>query len=92
MRQSKKRMTLPGTVEPHGDLYWTFQIIGPPDPTTAQHNAQSKREHKLAHLFNLSPELVNAIRDIVENWDEGHPDADLAAAVNNARELVEELG
>ncbi len=42
MRQSKKRMTLPGTVEPHGDLYWTFQIIGPPDPTTAQHNAQSK--------------------------------------------------
>jgi hypothetical protein len=86
-------MTLPGTVEPHDDLYWTFQIIGPPDPEdkAGQHNAQSKREHKLSRLFNLSPELVNAIRDIVENWDSGHPDADLAGAVNMARELVEEL-
>jgi len=91
MRQSKKRMTLPGTVEPHGDLYWTFQIVGPPDPTPNKHDRQSKQEHKLARLFSLSPELVNAIRDIVENWDNTKPGADLCAAINRARELTEEL-
>jgi len=91
MRQAKKRMTLPGNVEPHGDLYWTFQIVGPPDPLPSQHNRQSGAEHKLAHLFSLSPELVNAIRDIVENWDNTKPGADLAGAINIARELTEEL-
>ena len=93
MRQSKKRMTLPGDVQPSDDLYWTFLIIGPPDPKDSDgaHNKQSKHEHKLARLFNLSPELVNAIRDIVENWDEGHPDSDLCGAVNRARVLVEEI-